>query len=185
MRHRHHRPRPHGRTAYNTVTGLFTSVDPVRAGNSTAYVYPQDPVNSYDLTGQWRVHWKSVGKFLWKHKWDIALTATLFVPGLGEAAWAARGAVEAYEVAESAASAGLARQLAIEAQQSEKGIEMARGSKIKDVNRLDKKYGGHRDGWTKRSSSSHQFRGSSLNMQTHWYEHDSGLRVEYKQKFQY
>jgi RHS repeat-associated protein len=36
---------------YNSVTGQFTSVDPVKGGNTTAYAYPQDPINQYDLSG--------------------------------------------------------------------------------------------------------------------------------------
>ncbi len=36
---------------YNSVTGQFTSVDPVKGGNTTAYAYPQDPINLCDLTG--------------------------------------------------------------------------------------------------------------------------------------
>ena len=38
---------------YNSVTGQFTSVDPIVGGNSTAYAYPQDPINHYDLDGRW------------------------------------------------------------------------------------------------------------------------------------
>ncbi|WP_425957013.1 DUF6531 domain-containing protein [Xylanimonas sp. McL0601] len=40
-----------GARLYNAVTGQFTSRDPVPGGNTTAYTYPQDPVNGYDLQG--------------------------------------------------------------------------------------------------------------------------------------
>ncbi|MBO0609886.1 DNRLRE domain-containing protein [Myceligenerans salitolerans] len=40
-----------GARVYNPTTGAFTSVDPVTGGNSTAYVYPQDPVNDSDVSG--------------------------------------------------------------------------------------------------------------------------------------
>ncbi|HEX5495025.1 MAG TPA: RHS repeat-associated core domain-containing protein, partial [Mycobacteriales bacterium] len=44
---------------YNPSTGQFTSPDPVFGGNSTAYAYPQDPINGYDITGQWGCGWCS------------------------------------------------------------------------------------------------------------------------------
>lgn len=37
---------------YNPNTGLFTSPDPIPGGNSTAYSYPQDPINMVDLDGR-------------------------------------------------------------------------------------------------------------------------------------
>jgi len=37
---------------YNAKTGLLTSVDLVIGGNTTAYTYPQDPLNLLDLTGE-------------------------------------------------------------------------------------------------------------------------------------
>ncbi|NHA00778.1 hypothetical protein G5V59_14660 [Nocardioides sp. W3-2-3] len=40
-----------GARVYNSVTGQFTSRDPLFGGNSTTYAYPQDPMNSADLTG--------------------------------------------------------------------------------------------------------------------------------------
>lgn len=48
---------------YNSVTGLFTSVDPVEGGNETIYGYPNDPVNKLDLDGRkgwWSRNWKKV-----------------------------------------------------------------------------------------------------------------------------
>jgi RHS repeat-associated protein len=78
---------------YNTVTGRFLQVDPIYGGNATAYDYCSgDPVNCYDLDGKWS--WKgalkSAGRWAWKNKWDIALTAVSFVPVVAPVAWAYR-----------------------------------------------------------------------------------------------
>ncbi len=76
---------------YNSSTGRFLTRDPVEGGNDNTYIYPADPLNVFDLTGEWSCSWcKKVGKWAWKHKVDIALTAASFTP-VGAAAWAVRG----------------------------------------------------------------------------------------------
>ncbi|CAG7574477.1 RHS repeat-associated protein [Barrientosiimonas humi] len=45
---------------YNPATGAFTTPDPVYGGNDTAYTYPQDPINSFDLDGKWG--WRGIRK---------------------------------------------------------------------------------------------------------------------------
>ncbi|MFE0035664.1 RHS repeat-associated core domain-containing protein [Streptomyces sp. NPDC059015] len=85
-----------GARLYNSNTGRFLSIDPVYGGGDNRYGYPGDPVNQYDLDGKsW---WskikrgvKKVGRVAWKYKWDIALTAAGFIPGVGAIAWGIRG----------------------------------------------------------------------------------------------
>jgi large repetitive protein len=57
-----------GDRLYNATTGRFTSLDPEPGGNATAYAYPNDPVNMYDLDGHWgwKKWTKKVGGWLGK-----------------------------------------------------------------------------------------------------------------------
>ncbi|MGC2998532.1 DNRLRE domain-containing protein [Streptomyces sp. G35A] len=78
---------------YNPATGRFLSVDPQHGGNANAYEYcSADPVNCFDLDGKWgfKKFFKKAKRWAWRNKWDIALTAAGFVPGLGTAAWGYR-----------------------------------------------------------------------------------------------
>jgi RHS repeat-associated protein len=80
-----------GARPYSPLLGRFLSVDPQPGGSANDYEYAgANPINTTDLNGQCWIC--AVGHWAWNHKWDIALTAATFVPGLGEAAWAFRAA---------------------------------------------------------------------------------------------
>ncbi|MDM4764392.1 RHS repeat-associated core domain-containing protein [Galbitalea sp. SE-J8] len=44
-----------GARVYNPITGRFTSQDPVPGGNENTYVYPNDPINQFDASGEFAV----------------------------------------------------------------------------------------------------------------------------------
>lgn len=49
-----------GVRVYNPLTGRFTSTDPVPGGSANPYEYGnQDPINNFDLNGQWYATWST------------------------------------------------------------------------------------------------------------------------------
>ena len=56
---------------YNPTTGRFLTTDPVEGGSAGPYLYPTDPIDGFDLTGQcwsWCNHvWHHFRHFVSKH----------------------------------------------------------------------------------------------------------------------
>ena len=84
-----------GARLYNSATGLFTSRDPVPGGNSTAYVYPQNPIGANDISGEWG----------WWDTIDTVLTVASFIPGVNVVAAPLRVASAVIRVARVATKA--------------------------------------------------------------------------------
>lgn len=84
-----------GADPYNPATGRFLSTGPIDGGNPNPYVYPTDPINGSDLTGQWGwPRWvKSASRWASSHRSTIAMGIALIgcagSGGLGCAALAA------------------------------------------------------------------------------------------------
>jgi|GEM_PF-2579019 len=62
-----------GARLYSSVTGLFTTRDPVAGGNTTTYCYPQDPIGMSDIPGL----------FSWGDAFTAAGMLTAYIPVYG------------------------------------------------------------------------------------------------------
>jgi RHS repeat-associated protein len=79
---------------YTPTLGRFLTTDPITGGSASPYAYPTDPINTYDLNGQW---WSWLN---WK---NAARAAT--VVGFGVCVFASAGACLAVGLAGAAISA--------------------------------------------------------------------------------
>lgn len=68
-----------GARVYIAALGRFLQVDPQEGGNSNNYTYVSDPVNDFDLDGNWGINWNAV-KNVVKVVTNVASVASV-IPG--------------------------------------------------------------------------------------------------------
>lgn len=68
-----------GARVYIPALGRFLSIDPEEGGNANNYAYVGDPINDFDLDGNWGINWNAI-KSVVKVVTNVASVAS-FIPG--------------------------------------------------------------------------------------------------------
>ena len=70
-----------GARIYQPMLGRFLAVDPVEGGNANDYVYPNDPINAFDLDGRCGVFGNPFKKCGKGHKGEVGFLGGVFSKG--------------------------------------------------------------------------------------------------------